>query len=125
MAPRMPISLASGFETPPWASSTRKAATFATIRALVAHPALPSGTAEVEDAETLRRDHDGAVLAGERKCVRIPGFDLGNSPSEFVEPRGDELVLTTTNGTRAILAAAERCERVVTAAHVNLDAVAR
>src|ERR671934_24199 len=42
--------------------------------------------AEVEDARRLRTA--GVVLAGERDCVRIPGFDLGNSPADFAEPRG-------------------------------------
>jgi 2-phosphosulfolactate phosphatase len=79
--------------------------------------------AEVEEARALR-DADGrVVLAGERLCVRIPGFDLGNSPREFLEPQGETLVLTTTNGTRAVLAAVERCERVFAGSLLNLDAV--
>ena len=64
------------------------------------------------------------VLAGERECVRIPGFDLGNSPREFVEPHGDTVILTTTNGTRALVAAASRCERVLAGSLLNLEAVA-
>jgi 2-phosphosulfolactate phosphatase len=78
--------------------------------------------AEIEDARALRTT--GALLAGERMCVRIPGFDLGNSPREFTERRGETVILTTTNGTRTILAAAERCERVVAASLLNLAAVA-
>jgi 2-phosphosulfolactate phosphatase len=80
--------------------------------------------AEVVDAEALRNADGKLVLAGERRCVRIPGFDLGNSPQEFLSPLGESLVLTTTNGTRAILAAAERCERVLTGSLLNLGAVA-
>ena len=45
----------------------------------------------------------GRVLAGERGCVRPPGFALGNSPADMAEPTGEELVLTTTNGVPAIL----------------------
>ena len=43
------------------------------------------------------------LLAGERDCVRIPGFHLGNSPLEMIEGavRGKTLVVTTTNGTLA------------------------
>jgi 2-phosphosulfolactate phosphatase len=78
---------------------------------------------EVEQAEALRAEVGGVVLAGERKCLRIPGFDLGNSPREFLEPVGDTVVLTTTNGTRALVTAHERCERVVAAGLLNLDAV--
>ncbi|HEX2219035.1 MAG TPA: 2-phosphosulfolactate phosphatase [Gemmatimonadales bacterium] len=49
---------------------------------------------------------DGVLLAGERNCVRIDGFDLGNSPLEMTDAavRGKSLVLTTTNGTKALLA---------------------
>jgi 2-phosphosulfolactate phosphatase len=54
--------------------------------------------------------------------VRIPGFDLGNSPREYVEGRG-ELILSTTNGTRAVVAAARRCDRVLVASLLNLSAV--
>ena len=79
---------------------------------------------EVDEARSLRdRSPDGVVLAGERRCVRIPGFDLGNSPREFLEPEGETVVLTTTNGTRALVAAADRCERVLAGALVNLDGV--
>ena len=43
--------------------------------------------AEVEEARALAGD--GVVLGGERRAVRIPGFDFGNSPSEFAgEPAG-------------------------------------
>ena len=46
------------------------------------------------------------LLAGERQCLKPEGFDLGNSPAEHGEPRvsGAEIVFTTTNGTRALLA---------------------
>ncbi len=54
----------------------------------------------------------GRVLAGERGCIRPPGFALGNSPSEMESPLGEELVLTTTNGVPA-LAVAARCSPVV------------
>jgi 2-phosphosulfolactate phosphatase len=79
--------------------------------------------AEVEDARALRESLGEGVLGGERKAVRIPGFDLGNSPREYVEPAGETLVLSTTNGTRAVVAAARRCERVFVASLLNLSAV--
>jgi 2-phosphosulfolactate phosphatase len=75
-------------------------------------------TAEIEDARSLR-----GVLGGERKAVRIPGFDLGNSPREYLEPVGETLILSTTNGTRAVVSAAQRCERVLVASLLNLAAV--
>jgi len=48
------------------------------------------------------------VLAGERNAIRIPGFALGNSPREMTPElvRGKTVVITTTNGTGALLAVA-------------------
>ena len=68
--------------------------------------------AEVEDARALRGELDGVTLGGERLGLRIDGFDLGNSPAEYLEPRSPVLAMSTTNGTRAIVTAAERCDRV-------------
>jgi 2-phosphosulfolactate phosphatase len=79
--------------------------------------------AEVDEARALREQLGAGVLGGERKAVRIDGFDLGNSPREYLEPAGDTLVLSTTNGTRAVVAAARRCERVYIASLLNIAAV--
>jgi len=79
--------------------------------------------AEVEEARGLRDEIDGVTLGGERLGLRIDGFDLGNSPREYLEPRSAVLAMSTTNGTRAIVAAAERCERVLIASLLNLAAV--
>jgi 2-phosphosulfolactate phosphatase len=79
--------------------------------------------AEVDDARALRTDPAEVTLGGERLGVRIDGFDLGNSPREYLEVRTPTLVMSTTNGTRAIVAAAERCERVLVASLLNLAAV--
>jgi len=77
-------------------------------------------TGEVDHAVALRKSLGEGVLGGERNAVRIPGFDLGNSPREYVDALDAPLILTTTNGTRAILSAAARCERVLVASLVNL-----
>jgi 2-phosphosulfolactate phosphatase len=79
--------------------------------------------AEVEDARALAAD--GVALAGERSNVLIEGFDFGNSPREFVDPPGDRrtLAMTTTNGTRLLVAASSRCDEVLVASLLNLDAV--
>jgi 2-phosphosulfolactate phosphatase len=63
------------------------------------------------------------TLGGERLGVRIEGFDLGNSPREYLDARTPTLAMSTTNGTRAIVTAAERCERVLIASLLNLGAV--
>jgi 2-phosphosulfolactate phosphatase len=81
--------------------------------------------AEVDDALALRRKlGDEAITGGEREAKRIEAFDAGASPREFREPRAETLILSTTNGTRSIVAAAEACEEVVLGALLNLDAVA-
>ena len=80
--------------------------------------------AEVEQARALRASVTDAIVGGERDAVPIEGFDVGASPREFLEPLAETLVLSTTNGTRAILAAAERCGQVVLGSLLNLDAVA-
>ena len=73
-------------------------------------------------ANTLGRDQ--VLLCGERKCLPIEGFDLGNSPREFVADRvgGKTLVMSTTNGTTA-MALAAGASRVLIAAPLNLSAV--
>jgi 2-phosphosulfolactate phosphatase len=80
--------------------------------------------AEIDEARKLRERLGEGVLAGERLAQAIPGFDLGNSPAEFVEPRGETVILTTTNGTRAIAAAAAGAETVLVGSLLNLAAVA-
>jgi 2-phosphosulfolactate phosphatase len=83
--------------------------------------------AEVDDAlAAAKAIGPGAILAGERECVRIDGFHLGNSPREFDagQPLGDVLVLTTTNGTRAVLQAQAEAGVVLVGALANLSATA-
>jgi len=80
--------------------------------------------AEIEEARRLRGEIEGSLVGGEREARRIDGFDVGASPREFLEPRADTLILSTTNGTRTILRAAERCEVVLLGSLLNLGAVA-
>jgi 2-phosphosulfolactate phosphatase len=54
----------------------------------------------------------------------VEGFDVGASPREFLEVRASTLILSTTNGTRAILESAKRCDRVLLGSLLNLSAVA-
>jgi 2-phosphosulfolactate phosphatase len=65
------------------------------------------------------------LLAGEKNCMRIPGFQLGNSPLEMTESvvRGKTIILTTSNGTKALLAC-QGAGSVYPAAAVNLTAAA-
>lgn len=79
---------------------------------------------EVEDALALREKLGEGLLGGERKAVKIGGFDIGASPREVLEPRGETLIYSTTNGTRAVLAAASACRKVLLGSLLNLAAVA-
>ncbi len=75
----------------------------------------------IEVAEELRGP--GRVLAGEIECLPPPGFDLGNSPQGTDPPRGAELVLATTNGAPAILAASDCAGTVLLGCLRNLEAL--
>src|SRR6266542_7153124 len=69
---------------------------------------------EVGEALALRERLGESLLGGERSAVKIEGFDVGASPREFVgEPRAKTVIFSTTNGTRAILETAKRCEEVL------------
>ncbi|MDE2806404.1 MAG: 2-phosphosulfolactate phosphatase [Gemmatimonadota bacterium] len=79
----------------------------------------------VEEAFKLRASLGAdTLLCGERRGLRIDGFDLGNSPAEFSRAAvtGKRLVMTTTNGTRAFAAAAA-ADQVFTASFHNQSAV--
>lgn len=80
---------------------------------------------DIEEATRLAQalDRREVLLAGERNLVKIPGFDLGNSPRDVTADvvKGRTLVMTTTNGTRALLATAGARE-VIVASAANLEA---
>jgi 2-phosphosulfolactate phosphatase len=68
----------------------------------------------VEQARMAAQFRPGRLLCGERHALPLPGFDYGNSPAQFSRANldGRELVLTTTNGTRAFFACPERSVRL-------------
>ena len=78
---------------------------------------------ELEQARALRAGLPDSIVGGERDAVRIEGFDVGASPREFLERRAETLILSTTNGTRSIVTAAERCEEVLLGSLLNLAAL--
>jgi 2-phosphosulfolactate phosphatase len=81
--------------------------------------------AEIEEARALAATEGPAKLAGERRLEPVEGFDFGNSPRELEDGAAAKtLILTTTNGTRLLVAAAERFEQVYVGSLLNLDAVA-
>ncbi len=60
----------------------------------------------VQQAREARQQYPQRLLCGERQGKPLPGFDYGNSPVEFshLDLQGRELIMTTTNGTRAFYA---------------------
>lgn len=85
---------------------------------------IPAAT--VEEAKAMKEAHPEFLLAGEREAAPLEGFDLGNSPRDFrpERVRGKTIVMTTTNGTLALLAAREGAE-VFIGSFLNLDALSR
>lgn len=84
---------------------------------------IPVASIEAATSLAMQLGED-VLLCGEREGKRIDGFHMGNSPREYTREKveGKTLILTTTNGTKAIT----RCEaarEVVVAALVNVSAV--
>jgi len=88
--------------------------------------------ADIPEALAVRKLRPDVLLAGERDGVRIPasltgsfGFEVGNSPREFAPAivRGRTVVMTTTNGTRALRACAN-ARTVLACCFLNLEATA-
>jgi 2-phosphosulfolactate phosphatase len=101
-------------------------ATSTIVEALSAGAKAIYPVASIEDALRLANSfgREEVLLCGERRCLPIEGFDLGNSPREFTPDRvaGKTLVMTTTNGTHAMMLAAG-AERVLIGSLLNLDAI--
>jgi 2-phosphosulfolactate phosphatase len=101
-------------------------ATTTIIHALAAGCTAVRPCAEIEEAHALAGQMRAGrvLLAGERGGLPLAGFDLGNSPREYTSKlcQGNTLVLTTTNGTHAILRTAE-ADRALLAGFVNYSAV--
>src|SRR5262245_37674045 len=83
---------------------------------------LESSDAVVTRAKAFARAD--VRMAGERRMLPIPGFDLGNSPREFTRNavEGKTVLMTTSNGTHAI-AASQGARDVIVGSYVNFSAV--
>jgi len=101
-------------------------ATTTMVRALSEGAAEIIPCAEIDAAREVanRLPPASTLLGGERGGSPIDGFDLGNSPLDYTRERvGDKaVVMTTTNGTRALLHA-RPADRILIAAFSNLEAV--
>ena len=80
-------------------------ATTTIVNALGNQAASITPVVTVEEARKVAAG-TGSLLGGERNCKRLEGFDFGNSPAEYARSRvaNKEITLTTTNGTRALMA---------------------
>lgn len=81
---------------------------------------IPVSTVE----EAMEYKSKGYIAGAERNGKIVDGFEFGNSPFSYMDPeiKGKTVVLTTTNGTRAINIAAKTHE-VIVGSLINLDAI--
>jgi 2-phosphosulfolactate phosphatase len=108
----------------------RATSSMVTALANGAEAIIPVG--EIPEAVVIKRQTPAVLLAGERDGVRIraaltggPDFDLGNSPREFIKEKVARrtIVMTTTNGTRALRSCAH-AQTVLVGSFLNLRATA-
>jgi len=83
-----------------------------------------------EEAFSLKTNHDDIVLAGEVNEQLIPGFDLGNSPSELIrKPNGflkEKIVVQrTTAGVTGVISALDQAGMVILGSYVMANAISR
>lgn len=102
----------------------RASTTVAVALANGAKNIIPFETTEEAALRSKAFERRDVRLAGERRMLPVPGFDLGNSPREFTRDvvEGKTILFTTTNGTGALVAV-QGARDVVIASYVNYSAV--
>ena len=83
-----------------------------------------------EEAFLLKTNYDDIVLAGEVNEQLIPGFDLGNSPSELIRKpkeflKGKIVVQRTTAGVTGVISALAQAGMVILGSYVMAKAISR
>lgn len=103
----------------------RASTTIATALSHGARAVIPVEGSDEVITRSKAFERSEVILAGERKSMRIPGFDLGNSPREFTPEavEGKTILFTTSNGTNALLAV-QGAREVIVGSFVNFSAVA-
>lgn len=92
--------------------------------------AIAHGCSKIIPVETVNQARqlqgEGQMLGGERYCKKIPGFDFGNSPMEYMSERvrGATIIMSTSNGTRAIQKSL-KASHVLAGCILNASACAR
>ena len=102
------------------------------VTSVIVH-AMSQGAMEIFPVKTVEEAFQKAktfprnmtLLGGERESQKIEGFDLGNSPREYIagNVRGKRLILTSTNGTKAFHSVASAAE-VLVGSFFNISATA-
>ncbi len=102
----------------------RASTTIVTALANGARAVVPFADADELMTRARQFERGDVRLAGERRMLPVEGFDLGNSPAQFTPAAigGRTVLLTTTNGTRALIAAQGAAD-IVVASYVNLAVV--
>lgn len=79
--------------------------------------------ATVEEALAFK-NHENHIIAAERNGEIVEGFDFGNSPQTYdkIDVDGKTVVMTTTNGTKAI-SLAKKDHDVIIGSFLNLNAI--
>ena len=98
--------------------------TMAVALANGARAIIPAESPDAAVTRSKQLERGAFLLAGERRMLKMDGFDLGNSPREHTRDvvEGKTVLLSTTNGTKALLAV-QGARDVVVASYVNLTAV--
>jgi 2-phosphosulfolactate phosphatase len=102
----------------------RASTTIATALANGARAVVPVDSTDEVITRAKAFTRSEVRLAGERKMLAVPGFDLGNSPREFTREavEGKTVLISTSNGTGALLAV-QGARDVVVGSFVNFSAV--
>ncbi len=102
----------------------RASTTIAVALANGARAVIPFESSEEAIMRSKQMERGAFRLAGERRMLKMDGFDLGNSPREHTPEavEGKTVLLTTTNGTKALLSV-QGARDVVVASYVNLSGV--
>lgn len=102
----------------------RASTTIAVALANGARAVIPLDSSDEVIMRAKALERSSVLLAGERRMLAIPGFDLGNSPLQYTRAavEGKTIFLTTTNGTSAIMNT-QGARDVVVASYVNYSAV--
>lgn len=99
-------------------------ATSCIVTGLAHQVASITPVASLEKCRSMKQQ--GYYIAGERDGQKVEGFDIGNSPFDYMEEslKGQKIAMTTTNGTLAIEKSKE-AEDIIIGSFLNIQSVVR